>query len=206
MTKVGFIWKMLAFAQRLVRRPAQDLDRREQPAVRKYLEEPSSELVESTAMPVTPKVSALLALKAAETKGYATGLPPQMQHDALGHPTAMNASLDVIAEQMLNLVEVVSTQERDIKALKARCQQLEEHDQAVMVAFTTFFHVLAAKRVARLDDISTILHNIIKVAEREAYPQESVHFLHRLAAMLHEPSQPEVAEVKVDSIQGETSP
>ena len=206
MTKVGFIWKVLALAQRIVRRPARKVDRRERPDVRKKPEDPSSELVESAAVPIILEASALSGLKVAEAKGDAAGLSPQMQHDALGHPLPMNASLDVIAEQMLKLVEVISTQESAIKALEARCQQLEEHDQAMMVAFTTFFHVLAAKRVARLDDISTILHNIIKVAQREAYPQESVHFLQRLAAMLHEPSEPEGAEVKVDSFQGETPP
>jgi hypothetical protein len=100
----------------------------------------------------------------------------------------MNASLDVLAEQMLTLVEVVSAQEKDIKALKMRCQQFEEHDQAIMVAFTTFFHVLAAGHVAKLEDIAAILHNIIKVAQREAYPQESIRFLEGLATMLHEQS------------------
>ncbi|WP_160310484.1 hypothetical protein [Microvirga vignae] len=89
---------------------------------------------------------------------------------------------------MLTLVEVVSAQEKDIKALKMRCQQLEERDQAVMVAFTTFFHVLAAGRVAKLEDIAAILHNIIKVAQREAYPQESIRFLEGLASMLREQS------------------
>jgi hypothetical protein len=205
-TKVGFIWRMLALAQRMVRKSARDVDRRERTDARRNPNEPSSELVERNAIPVTLEASALSTLKVAEIKGDASSLSPQMQHDALGHPTAMNASLDVLAEQMLNLVEVVSTQESDIKALKARCQQLEEHDQAMMVAFTTFFHVLAAKRVARLDDITTILHNIIKVAQREAYPQESVHYLQRLAAMLHEQSEAEVAEVKIDSFLGETPP
>ncbi|WP_133239414.1 hypothetical protein [Microvirga sp. KLBC 81] len=89
---------------------------------------------------------------------------------------------------MLTLVEVVSAQEKDIKALKMRCQQLEERDQAVMVAFTTFFHVLAAGRVAKLEDIAAILHNIIKVAQREAYRQESIRFLEALASMLREQS------------------
>jgi hypothetical protein len=54
-----------------------------------------------------------------------------------------------------------------------------------MVAFTTFFHVLAAGKVAKLEDISAILHNIIDVAQHEAYPQGSIQFLQSLAAMLH---------------------
>jgi hypothetical protein len=127
----------------------------------------------------------------------AAGLPFQMPHEASGRPADMNASLDILAEQMLTLVEVVSAQEKDIKTLKARCQQLEEHDQAIMVAFTTFFHVLAAGHVAKLEDITAILHNIIKVAQREAYPQESVNFLQGLATMLHERSGAGAAEMKV---------
>ena len=35
----------------------------------------------------------------------------------LGRPNDMNASVDTLAEQMLTLVEIVSAQERDIKAL-----------------------------------------------------------------------------------------
>jgi len=118
----------------------------------------------------------------------ATSLEPLPPSEAPRRASDMNASLDVLAEQMLNLVEVVSAQEKEIKALKVRCQQLEEHDQAVMVAFTTFFHVLAAKHVAKLGDIAAILHNIIKVAQREAYPQGSIRFLEGLATMLHEQS------------------
>ncbi|WP_150117399.1 hypothetical protein [Microvirga vignae] len=108
----------------------------------------------------------------------------------------MNASLDALVEQMLTLVEVVSAQEKDIKALKTGCKQLEEHDQAIMVVFTTFFHVLAAKRIARLEDISTTLHNIIKTAQHEAHPQESIRLLQRLATMLHEQSEAGATEVK----------
>ncbi|KLK91874.1 hypothetical protein AA309_17350 [Microvirga vignae] len=118
----------------------------------------------------------------------AARLKPLTQSEPPRRAAGMNASLDVLNEQMLTLVEVVSAQEKDIKALKMRCQQLEERDQAVMVAFTTFFHVLAAGRVAKLEDIAAILHNIIKVAQREAYPQESIRFLEGLASMLREQS------------------
>jgi hypothetical protein len=90
-----------------------------------------------------------------------------------------------LAKQMLSLADVVSTQGRDIKALKAGCQQLEEREQAIMVAFTTFFHVLAAGKVAKLEDISAILPNIIDVAQHEAYTPESIRFLRSLATMLH---------------------
>jgi hypothetical protein len=98
----------------------------------------------------------------------------------------MNTSLDTLAEQMLTLVEIVSAQERDIKALKEQCRVLEEHDQAIAVAFSTFFHVLSAGRVAKLSEIATILNHIIKVAEQEGRPAASIKFLQDLAGMLPE--------------------
>jgi phage-related tail protein len=100
----------------------------------------------------------------------------------------MNASVDTLAEQMLTLVDIVSAQEKDIKILKDQSRKLEERDQAIMVAFTTFFHVLAAGRVAKLSEISSILHNIIRIAEQEGRPQESIKFLQDLAAHLSEQS------------------
>ena len=102
----------------------------------------------------------------------------------LGQPTDMNASLDTLAEQMLTLVEIVSAQEKDIKALKEQCRRLEEHDQAIAVAFSTFFHVLSAGRVAKLSEIASILNHIIKVAEQEGRPAEAIRFLQDLASML----------------------
>jgi hypothetical protein len=104
----------------------------------------------------------------------------------LGRPTDMNASVDTLAEQMLTLVEIVSAQERDIKALKEQGRRLEEHDQAIAVAFSTFFHVLSAGRVAKLSEIAHILNNIIKIAEQEGRPPASIKFLQDLAAMLPE--------------------
>ena len=104
----------------------------------------------------------------------------------LGRPTDMNASVDTLAEQMLTLVEIVSAQERDIKALKEQCRRLEEHDQAIAVAFSTFFHVLSAGRVAKLGEIANILNNIIKIAEQEGRPPGSIKFLQDLADMLPE--------------------
>ncbi|MBD2746349.1 hypothetical protein IC232_06495 [Microvirga sp. BT688] len=98
----------------------------------------------------------------------------------------MNTSVDTLAEQMLTLVEIVSAQERDIKALKEQCRVLEEHDQAIAVAFSTFFHVLSAGRVAKLSEIGTILNDIIKVAEQEGRPAASIKFLRDLAGMLPE--------------------
>src|SRR5918998_992363 len=54
-----------------------------------------------------------------------------------------------------------------------------------MVAFKTFFHVLAAGKVAKLEDVSAILQNIISVAQQETYPPETIRFLRSLATMLH---------------------
>jgi len=110
-------------------------------------------------------------------------LPPSNIED-LGRPTDMNASVDTLAEQMLTLVEIVSAQERDIKALKEKSRRLEEHDQAIAVAFSTFFHVLSAGRVAKLSEIANILNNIIKIAEQEGRPPASIKFLQDLAGML----------------------
>ena len=107
-------------------------------------------------------------------------------HAQLERFSDMNTSLDTLAEQMLTLVEIVSAQERDIKALKEQCRVLEEHDQAIAVAFSTFFHVLSAGRVAKLGEIATILNHIIKVAEQEGRPAASIKFLQDLAGMLPE--------------------
>jgi hypothetical protein len=107
-------------------------------------------------------------------------------HAQLGRFSDMNTSVDTLAEQMLTLVEIVSAQERDIKALKEQCRILEEHDQAIAVAFSTFFHVLSAGRVAKLGEIATILNHIIQVAEQEGRPAASIKFLRDLAGMLPE--------------------
>ncbi|MBF9194693.1 hypothetical protein [Microvirga terrestris] len=107
-------------------------------------------------------------------------------HARLERLSDMNTSVDTLAEQMLTLVEIVSAQERDIKALKEHCRVLEEHDQAIAVAFSTFFHVLSAGRVAKMSEIGTILNHIIKVAEQEGRPAASIKFLQDLAGMLPE--------------------
>ncbi|MEE1657139.1 hypothetical protein VB618_13100 [Microvirga sp. CF3062] len=114
------------------------------------------------------------------------GNPRPSIHAQLERFSDMNTSVDTLAEQMLTLVEIVSAQERDIKALKEQCRVLEEHDQAIAVAFSTFFHVLSAGRVAKLSEIATILHHIIEVAEQEGRPAASIKFLQDLAGMLPE--------------------
>lgn len=98
--------------------------------------------------------------------------------------TDMSASVDTLAEQMLNLVDIVSAQEKDIKALKDQCRRLQEHDQAIMVAFSTFFHVLSVGRVAKAGEIAALLQNIGRIAEQEGRPKEAVAFLQDLARMV----------------------
>lgn len=103
--------------------------------------------------------------------------------------TEMSASVDTLAEQMLTLVDIVSAQEKDIKALKEQCRKLEEHNQAVMVAFSAFYHVLSVGRVAKASEIASLLQNISRIAEQEDRPQESITFLQNLAKMV--PGNPE---------------
>jgi hypothetical protein len=164
----------------------QDADAHASVHVQNDPEEPSSKMTDRKALRL-----ALEALASPSSPAYstdeadATGPPDQAPPEASERQTDINSSLEILTEQMLSLVDVVSIQKRDIAALKARCQQLEDHEQAIMVAFTTFFHVLAAGKVAKLEDVATILHNIISVAQHEAYPQESIRFLQSLATMLH---------------------
>jgi len=108
-------------------------------------------------------------------------------------PTNMSASVDTLAEQMLTLVDIVSAQEKDIKTLKEQCRKLEEHNQAIMVAFSTFFHVLSVGRVAKASEIASLLQNISRIAEQEGRPKESVAFLEDLARMVpgHSESEPD---------------
>jgi len=107
------------------------------------------------------------------------------------NPTDMSASVDTLAEQMLTLVDIVSAQEKDIKALKEQCKQHEEHNQAIMVAFSAFFHVLSVGRVAKPSEIAALLQSISKIAEQEGRPKESVAFLQSLARMVPGHSEPE---------------
>jgi len=118
-----------------------------------------------------------------EETGSQSTLPSSAQM-----PSDLPASLEALAEQMLGIVEIVSVQERTIQTLRQRCQKLEDHDQAIMVAFTTFFHVLAAGHVAKIEDIAGILNNITDIAEREERPSDAIAFLRDLTRMLPEQS------------------
>lgn len=184
--KVGLFQKTWALAQRMMPGPSQGADMRP-PSGAPNSGEPSLGLADVNVISVAFQASALSHAEPGDRNEAAQG-PSPSQPETLGPPSAANASVEALAGQVLTLVEVVSAQEADLKALKTRVQQLEEQDQAIMVAFTTFFHVLAAKRIARLEDIAAILHSIIATAEREAYPSGSIHFLQRLATMLQEPS------------------
>jgi hypothetical protein len=191
-TRVGFLQKIRALARQMVSRPAQGA------GTRAAFGPPTSE--EQSSGPddvnVIPAASQASALSPAEPgdrdEAARLSLPPQPE--TLGPPSALNVSVEVLVEQMLTLVEVAAAREKELKALKAQAQQLEEHDQAIMVAFTTFFHVLTDKRVARLEEIAALLHRIIAMAEREAYPTGSVQLLQRLATMLQEQSGAPVGE------------
>ncbi len=119
----------------------------------------------------------------------ATLAPPSPSPEEQASPIDMSASVETIAEQMLTLVDIVSSQEKDIKALKEQCRRLEEHNQAIMVAFSAFFHVLAVGRVAKSSEIATLLQSISKIAEQEGRPREAVTFLQNLAKMV--PGHPE---------------
>jgi len=118
------------------------------------------------------------------------GAPAPPEEQAV--PKDMSASVDTLAEQMLTLVDIVSSQEKDIKALREQSKRLEEHNQAIMVAFSAFFHVLAVGRVAKASEIATLLENIGKIAEQEGRPKEAVTFLQNLARMVpgHSDSEP----------------
>ncbi|MCG7391543.1 hypothetical protein MHY87_01295 [Microvirga sp. ACRRW] len=129
-------------------------------------------------------------LRARDPLGSAATLPSPPP-DELDNPTDMSASVDTLAEQMLTLVDIVSAQEKDIKALREQCRKLEEHNQAVMVAFSAFFHVLSVGRVAKASEIASLLQNISKIAEQEGRPKESVIFLQNLAKMVPGHSEPE---------------
>jgi hypothetical protein len=119
----------------------------------------------------------------------ASHIPPEKRDNA----TDMGASVDTLAEQMLTLVDIVAAQEKDIKALRDQCRKLEEHDQAILVAFSTFFHVLSVGRVAKASEIASLLENISKIAEEEGRPREAVVFLQNLARTVpgHSESEPE---------------
>lgn len=103
----------------------------------------------------------------------------------------MSASVDTLSEQMLILVDIVSAQEKDLKNLKEQCRKLEEHNQAIMVAFSAFFHVLSVGQVAKPGEVASLLKNISKIAAQEGRPKEAVTFLEDLAKMVPGQSEPD---------------
>jgi hypothetical protein len=184
--EVKYLQKAWALARRTGPKSAQNTDVQASLDVQPDPEDTSSKVTDHNALrpalevPRSPSSPAYTRDEAAGT-GPKDGVPPEGSE----HPIDLNASVEVLAKQILSLADVVSTQGRDIKALKAHCQQFEDHERAIMVAFKTFFHVLAAGKVAKLEDVSAILQNIISVAQHETYPPESIRFLRSLATMLH---------------------
>jgi hypothetical protein len=98
----------------------------------------------------------------------------------------MPLTLDVLAEQLLSLIEIVSSQGESIRELAERCEHLEDRDQAITVAFMTFFHVLASRQISSLAETSAILEQTVETMELDRQPAEAVKFLQGLATMLLE--------------------
>ncbi|MEZ0170135.1 hypothetical protein [Microvirga sp. TS319] len=169
---------------------------RVQERLRSLLQQTASRIADAARLPAVRVEDSDDSPDALHTPSY-----PREGHDVTGDaftpappeeqdiPTDMTASVDTLAEQMLTLVDIVSSQEKDIKALKEQSKRLEEHNQAIMVAFSAFFHVLAVGRVAKANEIATLLQNISKIAEQEGRPKEAVTFLQNLAKMV--PGHPE---------------
>ncbi|WP_210492700.1 hypothetical protein [Microvirga antarctica] len=96
----------------------------------------------------------------------------------------MTRSIDTLTDQLLAVVEIVSAQNRELEALKQRCDRLENNEQAVMVALTTLFHILSASQVSDLDSMANVLGDIITQAEALDLPVESVASLRSIETMI----------------------
>jgi hypothetical protein len=162
---------------------------RVQERLRILLQQTASRLADAARVPAVRVKGAEVTLGALQSppepreRNHAgsAALTPSPSPEEQDNPIDMSASVDTLAEQMLTLVDIVSSQEKDIKALKEQCRRLEEHSQAIMVAFSAFFHVLAVGRVAKASEIATLLQNISKIAEQEGRPKDAVSFLQNLA-------------------------
>ncbi len=88
-------------------------------------------------------------------------------------PMAANdPATENLAQQMLTLVEIAATQDRQIQALKTRCERLELREQAGMVAFTAFFHILDANKVSDLAAMAGVFGSLIDQAQQLDLPEE----------------------------------
>ena len=91
-----------------------------------------------------------------------------------------------LTKQMLTLVEIAATQDRQIQALKARCERLERSEQAGMVAFTAFFHILDANEVSNLSAMAGVFGNLISQAQQLDLPEDCILYLRRIETMLRD--------------------
>jgi hypothetical protein len=171
---------------------------RVQERIRSLLQQTASRLAEVARLPAVGAEDTEVPLGADQPPNPRTrrragnaSSPPYITPKEPESSTDMSASVDTLAEQMLTLVDIVSAQEKDIKTLKEQCRRLEEHNQAIMVAFSAFFHVLSVGRVAKATDVAALLQNISRIAEQEGRPRESVAFLQDLARMVPGHADPE---------------
>jgi hypothetical protein len=113
---------------------------------------------------------------------------PPMQAPAMqSAPAAANdLATENLAQQMLTLVEIAATQDRQIQALKARCERLERREQAGMVAFTAFFHILDANDVSDLAAMAGVFGSLIDQAQQLDLPEDSILYLRRIESMLRD--------------------
>ncbi len=91
-----------------------------------------------------------------------------------------------LAQQMITLVEIAATQDRQLQALKARCERLERREQAGMVAFTAFFHILNANNVSGLDAMAGVFGSLIEQARHLELPDDSIAYLRQIETMLRD--------------------
>jgi hypothetical protein len=75
------------------------------------------------------------------------------------------------------LLDLVKEQEKEIQVLKKRIQRFEDHGLATMFAFRAFGSVLAARNIARLDDLAIVLQSIIDEATNQGRSEETIRFL-----------------------------
>jgi hypothetical protein len=113
---------------------------------------------------------------------------PPMQAPAMqSAPAAANdLATENLAQQMLTLVEIAATQDRQIQALKTRCERLERREQAGMVAFTAFFHILDANNVSDLAAMAGVFGSLIDQAQQLDLPEDSILYLRRIETMLRD--------------------
>ena len=106
-----------------------------------------------------------------------------MQSAPLAVPDPISEHL---TQQLLTLVEIATTQDRQIQAHKARCERLERREQAGMVAFTAFFHILDANSVSDLAAMAGVFGSLIGEAQQLDLPEESIHYLRGIETMLRD--------------------